>query len=314
MSKFTRSWLLFKSSISVIARNKELLVFPIVISVLSLIIILFFVAPVALWPTGHAYTSFEHWQTVGNMFFTISDNVSHAGRATYVSHSSGITYSPAAVAYLVLLYFVSMFLATFFNVAFYNEILAALTGKPVSLSRGLKFACSRYQAILMWTLFAGLVGLIIKAMEQKLDIVGKIIARMIGVAWSVASVFVIPIIVRDQSVNPVNMLRKSAQTLKRTWGEALIGYTGIAFGSLIVMFGSLIWLGGAVYVSIQTNNYVLPGIAVGVWFLGLLAWSYLMNVAGLVYKGALYLYAAEGVIPTPYSREMLDAAWKFKKS
>ncbi len=315
MSKFTRSWLLFKSSISVIARNKELLVFPIVISVLSLIIILFFVAPVALWPTGHSYTSFEHWQTIGNMFFTIAGNMTHAGRATYVSHTGGFTYSPGAVAYLVLLYFVSMFLATFFNVAFYNEILAALTGKPVSLSRGLKFACSRYQAILMWTLFAGLIGLIIKAMEQKLDIVGKIIARMIGVAWSVASVFVIPIIVRDQqSVNPVNMLRKSAQTLKRTWGEALIGYVGIAFGNLIVVFGSLILLGGAVYASIQTNNYVLLAVAVVVWLVGLLAWSYLMNVAGLVYKGALYLYAAEGVIPAPYSREMLDAAWKFKKS
>src|SRR5579859_4599637 len=317
MSKFTRSWLLFKSSISVIARNKELLVFPIVISVLSVVIILFFVAPVALWPTGHSYTSLEHWQAIGSTFFTVSDNAAstHMGRTASFSHTGGITYSPAAIAYLVLLYFVSMFLATFFNVAFYNEILAALTGKPVSLSRGLKFACSRYQAILMWTLFAGLIGLIIKAMEQKLDIVGKIIARMIGVAWSVASVFVIPIIVRDQqSVNPVNMLRKSAETLKRTWGEALIGYVGIAFGNLIVVFGSLILLGGAVYASIQTNSYGLLAVAVGVWLLGLIAWSYLINVAGLVYKGALYLYAAEGVIPAPYSREMLDAAWKFKKS
>ena len=42
--------------------------------------------------------------------------------------------------------------------------------------------------------------------------------------------------------------------------------------------------------------------------------SYLTGVASQVYKGALYLYAAEGVIPAPYSREMLDMAWKFKKS
>jgi hypothetical protein len=33
-----------------------------------------------------------------------------------------------------------------------------------------------------------------------------------------------------------------------------------------------------------------------------------------VYKGALYLYAAEGVIAEPFSKEMLDVAWKFKKS
>jgi hypothetical protein len=38
-----------------------------------------------------------------------------------------------------------------------------------------------------------------------------------------------------------------------------------------------------------------------------------MNVASLVYKGALYLYAAEGTIAEPYEQEMLDSAWKFKK-
>jgi len=70
----------------------------------------------------------------------------------------------------------------------------------------------------MWTLFAGLVGLIIKAIEQRLEIVGRILARFIGLAWSIASVFVIPIIVREeQDANPVSLLKKSAGILKRTW-------------------------------------------------------------------------------------------------
>jgi len=307
MGKFQRSWLLFKSSISVITRNKQLLLFPIVISVLTLVIILFFAAPAALWPTGHSYTSLEHWQAIGATFFRVSSHATNSSETTF-------TYSPTAIAYLVFLYFVSMFFATFFNVAFYNEILAALTGKPVSIGRGLKFACSRFQAIFMWTLFAGLVGLIIKTIERRLDLVGRIIARLIGITWSIASVFVIPIIVRDPSVNPVAMLRKSAAMLKRTWGEALIGYAGMAFGNLIIMLGSLVLLGGAVFVSIQANNFWIIGIAAAVWVLGLIAWSYLMNVAGLVFKGALYLYAAEGIVPQPYNKEMLDAAWKYKKS
>ena len=110
--------------------------------------------------------------------------------------------------------FVAMFIATFFNVAFYHEILAALSGRPVSIGRGLKFACTRLKPILMWTLFAGLVGLIIKAIEQRLELFGRLVARVIGVAWSVAAVFVIPIIIREeQSANPVNMLRKSAGVL-----------------------------------------------------------------------------------------------------
>ncbi len=87
MGKFERSWLLFKSSISVIARNKQLLLFPVIISVLSVVIMLFFVAPAALWPTGHSYASLEHWQTIGSTFFSVSNG---AG-----THGSRITYSPA---------------------------------------------------------------------------------------------------------------------------------------------------------------------------------------------------------------------------
>ena len=42
--RFQRSWLLFKSSVSIIARNKQLLVFPVVIFILTSAIILFFLA------------------------------------------------------------------------------------------------------------------------------------------------------------------------------------------------------------------------------------------------------------------------------
>src|SRR5262249_2853982 len=182
-------------------------IFPIFISISTLVILLFFFVPAALWPTAHPYTTAAHWNELLNVFFR---------KTSDATGNQNATFSPLAIAYLVFLYFSSMFLATFFNVAFYNEILAALSGQPVSLSRGLRFACSRWKAILLWTVFAGLIGLIIKAIEQRFDIVGKIIARIIGVAWSIASVFVIPVIVRDEeTANPFSMLRKSAEILRQ---------------------------------------------------------------------------------------------------
>ena len=305
MNRFERSWLLFRSSLLVIVRNKELLIFPIVTTACTVVIMLFFCAPVALLPTGHPYTSGEHWRALGSTFFSGSTDA----HGVHNAH-----FSPVAAGYLVFLYFVSMFVATFFNVAFYNEIIAALSGQPVSLSRGLKFACSRWKAILMWALFAGLIGLIIKAIERRFEIVGQIVARLIGLAWSIASVFVIPVIVRDeQTVNPIAMLRKSAGVLRQTWGESLIGYIGIGAVNLFVMIGSVIVLGGAAVVSSKLNNFWLLGITVAGWVMLMIVWSYLMNVAGLVYKGALYLYAAEGVVSEPYDQQLLDSAWRFKK-
>jgi hypothetical protein len=37
-------------------------------------------------------------------------------------------------------------------------------------------------------------------------------------------------------------------------------------------------------------------------------------VASHVYRGALYLYAATGAIPSPYTKELLDMAWRLKKA
>jgi hypothetical protein len=305
MGRFTRSWLLFKTSLSVVSNNRELLLFPIVTALLMIVIFLFFLAPVALMPTGYSLTQVEHWQTIGNR---IGVEVA-AGDS-----EKNFTFSTPALAYLVFLYLASMFLGTFFNVAFYNEILAALSGQPVSVGRGLRFAMTRLKAILMWSLLAGIVGLVIKALEERFGLIGRIVMRLIGVAWSVASVFAVPIIVRDEdATNPVQTLKKSADILRRTWGEALIGYVGVSFASGVIVLGSLVFLLIAVIASIALNSGWIIGIAAVLWFLGVLAFGYLTSVMSQVYKGALYLYAADQIVAAPYSADMFNSAWKFKK-
>lgn len=305
MNKLERSWLLLKSSLSVIGRNKQLLVFPFVTLICTAGIVLFFLGPPILRPTGTPYTSTEHWKTIYHSLFTQTgsgDNVH-------------VTFSRAAMVYAGFLYFVAMFIGTFCNVAFYHEILGALTGQPVSVGRGLKFAVSKLGSIFMWTLFAGLVGLLIKLIEERLDWVGQIIGRLVGLAWSVAAVFAIPIIVRQEgNANPLAVLQKSAGVLKRTWGEALIGYAGLSIANSLVALGSFIWLGVTIGISIVLHTYWLIVIAAIIWLCALFIWSYVAGVASNVYRGALYLYAAEGVVPEPYSQDTLDMAWKFKKS
>ncbi len=304
MNRFKRSWVLLKSSLSVIASNKQLLFFPIVIFICTIGIGAFFLAPPLLRPTGHPYLSGEHWNAIWHSLFTSSGN----------THDHRVALTPGATVYFAFLYFVCMFIATFCNVAFYHEILAALSGQTVSIGRGLKFAMSRLGAILLWTAFAGLVGFIIRTIEQRLSWVGQIIGGLIGLAWSVASVFVIPVIVREESTsNPFTVLRKSAGVLKKTWGEALIGYVGLGFANTVVLFLSMMFLAGAVGISVVLNNFWILGLAAVAWFMAICVWSYVAGVASNVYRGALYLYAAEGTIPAPYDQEMLDMAWKFKK-
>jgi len=307
MNKLERSWLLLKSSLQVIFRNKVLLVFPVLIFTLTLLIALFFLVPFVLRPTGFAYTQAGHW-------VTISESLFHSQTITrnhQTVHVEGLT--PLAIACLCVMYFVTMFCATFFNVAFYHEILFALGGEGVSVRRGLQFAVKRWKAVLMWTLFAGLIGLIIKLIEQRLAVVGQILARIIGLAWSIASVFVIPAIVCDEeTVSPVELLKQSASALKRTWGEALILYVGLKFAHLIGGIALLVVLAAGFFVTIATRDMtiLIAGAVLGV--LAYICWTYVVSVAEQVYRAALFLFASQGIVAEPYNEELLNMAWKHK--
>jgi hypothetical protein len=294
---------MFTTSLQVVRQNQKLLLFPIVTSVCSVVMLLFFFAPALLYPSGHALRELAHWQTLGHQL-----GLDFGGRRPAV-HPNGIFYGYLAVAYLV-----SMFTATFFNAAFYHEIMKALAGQPVSVRSGLAFAWSRVRSILMWSLLAGVVGLIIKALEERFGWVGRLVMRFVGVVWSVASVFAIPVLVREGSTNPITTLRQSAAVLRKTWGESLAGYVGLTVGSWIMLVGSLLFLAGAVAVTVMLHSPVPILLAILVWLVAMFTLAYLVGVAGHVYRCALYVYASEGVIPAPYSAEMMDAAWKVKKA
>jgi Family of unknown function (DUF6159) len=222
---------------------------------------------------------------------------------------SDTTYVSAALIYLV-----SMVCTTFFNVAFYSEIMKALRGGTVSVRSGLAFACQRIRSILMWSLFAGLVGLIIRGLERRFGWFGRLVLGFVGMMWSVASVFVIPVIVAKDDANPVDLLRTSAATLKRTWGESLIGYVGVAFASWILLAGTVVLFVAGFVVSALLGHPLLMVAFVAAWFVFLVAFSYVVGVANHIFRCALYIYATEGAIPSPFTPEHLEGAWKTKKA
>jgi hypothetical protein len=338
MTKFERSWQLFKASITVTLRYRKLLWFPAIATVFTSMIALFFLSamalPVVLHHTGYHLTQKQHWIALKDYYMGTGaerqkPNKHFTAPVDPLNESAAVPKAtPAPSAYpflaprhffssLVMLpvYFVSMFLATFFNVAFYSEIMAALNGQGVSFRRGLRLARSRLPSILMWSLMAGVVGWLIQAIEQRLPLLGRIVTGLIGMAWSVAAVFAIPVIIQEQpQLNPVKILQQSALTLKRTWGEGLIGYIGFSAGNLLVFVCWLIPLLLAGALAYLVKSIWLIVIMGAIWLIGLFFLAYVLSVASQVYRCALYMYAAEGVVPEPYSQDLLDMAWKVKKS
>jgi len=338
ITKFKQSWELFKASIAVTLRYRKLLWFPVLTTFLTAFIAVFFLSamalPVVLHHTGYHLNQKQHWVALGDYYLPAhavqpkprdpaaqaSESLSalltgHSSVADKSGHFAAARGFPWGSVFLLVVYLVSMFLATFFNVAFYNEIISALNGKEVSFRRGLSVARSRLPSILAWSLLAGLVGWIIRMIEQRLPFAARIVTGLIGMAWSIAAVFAIPVIIQEQPMrNPMKILKQSAMILKRTWGEGVIGYLGFSAGGAAIFGCSLLPLLAAGALALLFKSVWLIAIAGVIWVLGLLFVAYVSGVASQVYRCAPYIYAAEGVVPEPYNPVMLDMAWKVKKS
>ena len=140
------------------------------------------------------------------------------------------------------------------------------------------------------------------------------IASALGLGWSVASVFAIPaLVLSDKGASPMDLMKRSATALKRTWGEALIGYLGFELGGGVIGLASLGLFAAAGAASFALGSFAVVGAVGFLWIVCIVAFAYLSNAAGHVYKAALYLYASEGTVAGSYNEEMFARAWRMRK-
>src|SRR5260370_20195438 len=61
---------------------------------------------------------------------------------------------------------------------------------------------------------------------------GRIVIGLIGMAWTLASYFVVPVLVVED-VGPAEALQRSADLFRQTWGEEVAG--GFSFGLIFTL-------------------------------------------------------------------------------
>jgi uncharacterized membrane protein YeaQ/YmgE (transglycosylase-associated protein family) len=203
----------------------------------------------------------------------------------------------------------STVVATFFNVALVSCAAEHFHGRPTSVGDGLRAAARRMGSILVWALIATAVGVIVRSVEQRAGLVGSIVAGLVGAAWSVATYFVVPVLAFEQ-VGPMDAVRRSVETVRRSWGESLIGNTGLGLAAFVLALPVLlIGFAGAKLVPTDRGAGIsLLAVAGGL----LVALIVVSSALGQVYKTAVYLYAANGEV-AGYSQDLLDGAFRPKR-
>lgn len=276
IERIQRSLQLVGASFRILLKDKHLLLFPVISAVAMLFVLLGFALPV----------------------FGLG-SIDGLGKASFYS-----------VAFLF--YVVQYFVIFYFNVALVGAVMIRLDGGRPTLGDGLRVANGRLGAILGYAVIAATVGVILRAIQERVGFIGRLIAGVIGASWTVATYLVVPVIVASDR-GAVGAISESAGLLKRTWGENLAGQGGLgaAFGIVyFALFGSAALLALLVFPHTGTSPAMLLPFMI-TYVLAFLACVLAHATLSGIYSAVLFRYAVEGV-DAPGFDGFLGSAFKKK--
>ena len=284
---YQTSMSILRESWSVLRQDSELIWFP-VISTLATIVLL-----ALILGTGFLIPSIGDW-ALGLLEAPLDGSL--------VSSSQVLA---AIIGFLV--YYLLYFVVIFCNTALVSCVLMRFEGGDPTVADGLRIAGTRLPQILAWTLLSAGVGAVLSAIEQRLSFVGRIIIKLIGVGWSIATYFVVPILAAEGR-GPIDSVKRSAQLLRASWGEGLIGniglglISGFAFLVISAIVALMLWGSIALESTMMTAATVVFCIAAVV----------IMSTLSQIFLAGLYRFATTGEVASGFTSSSFQGAFTSK--
>ena len=277
IERFKRSFALVKASATVLRQDTHLLVFPLISGFASLMVVLCFALPM------FGLKAFDGMDGNDTMMYS------------------------TAFAFYVVQYFVIFY----FNVALVGATMMRLDGGAPTVRDGLAIANGRLGAILGYAVIAATVGMVLRAIQERVGFLGRIIVGMLGVGWTVATFLVVPVLV-VRNTGPIESIKESATLLKRTWGENVIGQVGMSFFFGVLTFALILGGAGLFALAAMSGSVVLMGLVVVALVLLLLTSFLVHSALSGIYSAALYRFAADGKSGPGFDNGELQAAFQPK--
>ena len=283
MGKFSRSWELVKQSFAILRSDKQLMLFPVLSAVACLIV-------TAIIATGGAMVM-------------LPAMTSTAASGEHFNPNQ----SPAFLLGIFSLYVANYFVIVFFNVALVGVANSRLMGGTWTVRDGLELAWARKATIFQWALAAATVGVILRTLEERMGLIGRIVMRVIGIAWTLACYFVVPVLAFE-GLTPVAAFKRSSKLFRDTWGEKVIGGFSLSLISLLLALPGIgLWI---VAIALGGVNGMIFGAALMILYFLML--SVFMSAVQGIFNAALYRYACFKQVPPAFSQDLIASAWSPK--
>ena len=137
-------------------------------------------------------------------------------------------------------------------------------------------------------------------------------ASFLGMAWTVTTFFVVPIIVMEKA-DPITAARRSASILKKTWGESLGANCGLGLVHFFATIAVLALIAGALSLVAGSGVGFLLGITLFISVLALVLLTLVFSALQTIINSAVYLYAAEGAESGHFDKQLIQKAFEKKK-
>jgi hypothetical protein len=259
MGRFQNSMVLAKASWRVLQENRKLAVLPLLSGITSMLVAISFLVPIVILGQGG-------------------------------SSSSEYTFGPVQWILTAALYLVSAYVVIFFNAALVYAADAHLHGVTVSVSDAIKFAASKTSVLLPWAIVSATVSMIIRTIEERAGIFGTIIGAIAGVAWSLVTFLVLPVLVVE-GLGPIKAVKRSGELFKRAWGEQVMANFGIG----LITFGAILagLIPAGLLMLLGTFGIIAGVVLFVLWVCAVMVIS--QSVQGIL-SMALYRYATDGQV------------------
>ncbi|HEY9363299.1 MAG TPA: DUF6159 family protein, partial [Chitinophagaceae bacterium] len=214
------------------------------------------------------------------------------------SDNAIVTYS-----LVFLFYLVNYFVVVFFNMALIHCTRLYFKGEEVTVKKGLQFSITRIVAIFSWAVFAATVGTILKLIQENVGWIGKIITGLIGIVWSIATFFVVPVIAYE-NLGPVDAFKRSSQLMKQKWGESLASTFSLGLIhllALLIVAVPLFFVGNLIHIL----------LGVGLALTGIVLVSAVMSATQTIFISAVY-HNITGDPVHHYNQQLIDNMFKAK--
>jgi len=219
--------------------------------------------------------------------------------------------TPARTIALFAFYFVQYGVIIFFNSALVAAASIRLRGGEPTLADGFHAAKTRLPAILGYAAIAATVGMLLRSLQDRAGFLGRWVVGLIGLAWSMATFLVVPVLV-NSDVGPVDAVKRSVELLKRTWGENLIGNAGIGVVFGLITFFVIVLGVALIAAAIGSHSPIAMAVAAVVLVIAVMLVALVQSALQGIYAAAVYRYAEEGVAGAGFDQVLIANAFRPK--